>query len=164
MHPLDILKTIAMFRFVNPNKDIRVAGGREVNLRGLQPLMFLAGANSTMVGNYLTSNGRDSEEDIRDILDLGLELSQNNELVLTEEAVKADMLHAEVPEQNTALPTKADEDYLIKARTKARSKLQLAVHMHTNASPDPYKVDVARKSNGTTENISTEKETVQKTS
>ncbi|MBF0170645.1 MAG: biotin synthase BioB [Nitrospinae bacterium] len=70
--PLDILKIIAMFRMVLPDKDIKVAGGREKNLRDLQCLMFAAGANSTMVGNYLTTIGRPANEDIQMIKDLGL--------------------------------------------------------------------------------------------
>ena len=69
--PLEILKIIALFRFVLPKKDIRVSGGREVALRTLQPLMYLAGANGTMVGNYLTTIGRDARVDLQEILDLG---------------------------------------------------------------------------------------------
>ena len=70
--PLEILKAIAMFRFVLPEKEIRICGGREVNLRTLQPLMYLAGANGAMTGNYLTTSGRDPATDSREILDLGL--------------------------------------------------------------------------------------------
>ncbi len=71
--PLEILNIIAMFRLLLPDKDIRVCGGRERNLRSLQPLMFAAGANGTMVGNYLTTQGRDFKEDLQMIADLGLE-------------------------------------------------------------------------------------------
>jgi biotin synthase len=70
--PLDILKIIAMFRLILPDKDLKVAGGREKNLRDLQGLMFAAGANSTMVGNYLTTLGRPAEADLQLIADLGL--------------------------------------------------------------------------------------------
>jgi biotin synthase len=70
--PLEILKTIALFRFILPDKDIRVCGGRERNLRSLQPLMYVAGANCTVLGNYLTTPGRDSNEDLTMIADLGL--------------------------------------------------------------------------------------------
>ena len=69
---LEILKLIALYRFILPDKDLRICGGREVNLRGLQPLMFVAGANGTMVGNYLTTAGRDYKQDLQDISDLGL--------------------------------------------------------------------------------------------
>jgi len=69
--PLEILKIIALFRFVHPLKDIRICGGREVSLRTLQPLMYLAGASGTMVGNYLTISGRDPQIDKQEIADLG---------------------------------------------------------------------------------------------
>lgn len=72
LSPMEILKTIALFRFVLPDKDIRVCGGRERNLRSLQPLMYVAGANCTVLGNYLTTPGRDSGEDLAMIADLGL--------------------------------------------------------------------------------------------
>ncbi|RJP67114.1 MAG: biotin synthase BioB [Candidatus Abyssobacteria bacterium SURF_17] len=72
LHPLDILKIIALFRFILPEKDIRACGGRERNLRSLQPLMYLAGANCTVIGNYLTTQGRDYKEDLEMIADLGL--------------------------------------------------------------------------------------------
>ena len=68
--PLEILKIIALFRFVLPQKDIRVCGGREVCLRTLQPLLYLAGANGTMVGNYLTTSGRNPEIDLQEMHDL----------------------------------------------------------------------------------------------
>jgi biotin synthase len=70
--PLDILKTIALFRFVLPGKDIKVCGGRERNLRSLQPLLFLAGANGMLIGNYLTTSGQTPEADLQMIKDLGL--------------------------------------------------------------------------------------------
>jgi biotin synthase len=70
--PMECLKTIAVFRFVLPNKEIMVAGGREKNLRDLQSLMFTAGASATMVGNYLTTTGRSADDDLRLISDLGL--------------------------------------------------------------------------------------------
>jgi biotin synthase len=71
--PMDALRTIAMFRFVNPTKEIMVAGGREVTLRELQPLMFVAGASATMAGHYLTSHGRSSSDDHRMIEDMELD-------------------------------------------------------------------------------------------
>lgn len=70
--PLEILKSIALFRFILPEADIRSCGGREKALRTLQPLMYLAGCNGTMIGNYLTTAGRSPAEDVQEILDLGL--------------------------------------------------------------------------------------------
>jgi biotin synthase len=72
LNPLEILKTIALFRFVLPDKDIRICGGRPVNLRSLQSLIYGAGANAVMIGNYLTTLGRDPKEDLQEIRDLGL--------------------------------------------------------------------------------------------
>jgi biotin synthase len=70
--PLEILKSIALFRFILPEADIRSCGGREKALRTLQPFMYLAGCNGTMIGNYLTTAGRSPGEDMQEILDLGL--------------------------------------------------------------------------------------------
>jgi len=71
--PMKILSIVAMFRLVLPDRIIKLAGGRERNLRDLQSLMFLAGADSCLVGNYLTTAGRPAEEDLAMIRDLGLE-------------------------------------------------------------------------------------------
>jgi biotin synthase len=70
--PLELLKSIALFRFVLPAKEIRICGGRETGLRTLQPLMYLAGADGAMTGNYLTTAGRDPSVDRQEIFDLGL--------------------------------------------------------------------------------------------
>jgi biotin synthase len=70
--PMEILKIIAIFRFIHPTKDIRVCGGRQRNLRGIQPLMYLAGANAAMIGNYLTTSGSNPREDLQLIEDLML--------------------------------------------------------------------------------------------
>jgi biotin synthase len=72
LSPLEILKSIALFRLILPKADLRTCGGREKGLRTLQPLMYLAGCNGTMVGNYLTTEGRSPAVDIQEIRDLGL--------------------------------------------------------------------------------------------
>jgi biotin synthase len=66
------LKIIVMMRLCHPSREIIVCGGREVNLRDLQGLIFAAGATGMMIGNYLTTSGRPAEEDLRMIEDLGL--------------------------------------------------------------------------------------------
>ena len=71
--PLDCLWIIAMFRLVLPDKDIIVCGGREVNLRDLQSMLFQAGANGILIGSYLTTEGRSAREDLQMLADLGLE-------------------------------------------------------------------------------------------
>ncbi len=70
--PRECLMIIALYRFILPQKSIIVCGGREVNLRDLQCLIFAAGANGMMIGNYLTTYGRPPEEDLRMLEDLGL--------------------------------------------------------------------------------------------
>jgi biotin synthase len=71
--PLEILKTIACFRFILPTQDILIAGGRVVNLRDTQALVFMAGINALMVGNYLTTLNQPVEKDLQMLKDLGLE-------------------------------------------------------------------------------------------
>jgi biotin synthase len=71
--PLDILKTVAMFRFVNPTADIKIAGGR-VHLNELQSMMFFAGANSIISGGLLTTPNCTTENDKKLIADLELEI------------------------------------------------------------------------------------------
>ncbi len=78
LEPMEILKIVAVFRFIFPDKEIKIAGGREANLRDLQSWMFYAGANSTMIGNYLTTKGRGVNEDLQMIKDLGFTHENNN--------------------------------------------------------------------------------------
>ena len=73
IRPLDVLKTIAIFRLIMPDKTIRIAGGREANLRDIQALALVAGANGLIIGNYLTTEGRTPESDLVMIKDLGLD-------------------------------------------------------------------------------------------
>ena len=71
--PLEILKTIACFRFILPRQEIMIAGGRTVNLRDLQSMVFAAGASALMVGNYLTTLNQSVEKDLQMLKDLGLD-------------------------------------------------------------------------------------------
>jgi biotin synthase len=71
--PIQALKTAALFRFVCPSKEIRAAGGRELNLRSLQPLILYA-VNSLFVGDYLTTAGQEITADHQMIEDLGFEI------------------------------------------------------------------------------------------
>jgi biotin synthase len=64
MSPMEALKCIALFRFINPEKNILICGGREVTLRDYQSWIFTAGANGLMIGNYLTTQGRDARMDM----------------------------------------------------------------------------------------------------
>jgi biotin synthase len=77
-HDLDpryCLKVLSLFRFVCPTKEIRVSGGREVNLRSLQPLSLYP-ANAIFIGDYLTTPGQAADADYRMIEDLGFEIER----------------------------------------------------------------------------------------
>ncbi len=74
LEPMECLKIIAIYRFLFPRQEIKIAGGREKCLRDLQSWIFLAGADSFLIGNYLTTYGRSAEEDRQMVRDLGLEI------------------------------------------------------------------------------------------
>jgi len=71
--PQRCLKILCLFRFINPDKELRVGGGRELNLRSLQPLALYP-ANSLFVNGYLTTPGQEASETHRMIADLGFEI------------------------------------------------------------------------------------------
>ena len=73
LNPRYCLKVLCLMRLANPTTEIRIAGGREVNLRSLQP-MGLYPANSLFVSDYLTTKGQPAEEDYRMVADLGFEI------------------------------------------------------------------------------------------
>ncbi|MCG6155464.1 biotin synthase BioB [Rubinisphaera margarita] len=73
LSPQKCLKALCLFRFANPTTEIRIAGGREVHLRTLQPL-GLYPANSVFVSDYLTTKGQTPSEDYQMITDLGFEV------------------------------------------------------------------------------------------
>lgn len=70
LEPLEIIKTIALFRLILQKSVIKIAGGREYNLRDLQSLSIMAGANGLIIGGYLTTTGRSSQDDIQMVKDL----------------------------------------------------------------------------------------------
>ena len=74
--PMRCLKVLCLFRFLNPTSEIRAAGGREVNLRALQPLVFYP-ANSIFVEGYLTTPGQQAEEALQMIRDMGFEVESH---------------------------------------------------------------------------------------
>jgi biotin synthase len=75
LDPRYCLKVLALFRYINPTKEIRISGGREVNLRSLQPLGLYA-ANSIFVGDYLTTAGQESTADHKMLEDMGFEIDR----------------------------------------------------------------------------------------
>jgi biotin synthase len=78
LNPRYCLKVLAMFRLVNPDREIRIAGGRELHLGSMQALGLYA-ANSIFVGDYLTTKGQSPDADYQMIRDLGFEIVRNPE-------------------------------------------------------------------------------------
>ncbi|TCN22317.1 biotin synthase BioB [Mesobacillus foraminis] len=81
LNPRYCLKVLCLMRYINPSKEIRISGGREVNLRSLQPL-GLYPANSIFVGDYLTTAGQESTADHQMLKDLGFEIDYVSEKTL----------------------------------------------------------------------------------
>jgi len=71
MAPMEILQAIAVFRYMLPKAEIRIAGGRQF-LGDMQSMIFMAGASGIMIGDYLTTKGRRVEDDLKMLHDLGL--------------------------------------------------------------------------------------------
>ena len=70
LRPLEALRWIALFRLALPGVILRYAGGREITLREYQAMGMTAGINALIVGNYLTTLGREPEDDLRMLDDL----------------------------------------------------------------------------------------------
>lgn len=79
LNPRYCLKVLAMFRLVNPDRELRIAGGRELHLGSLQAMSLYA-ANSLFVGDYLTTKGQAPESDYQMLRDLGFEVVKNPEV------------------------------------------------------------------------------------
>ena len=79
--PMRCLRILCLIRLFFPNVEVRIAGGREVHLRSLQPLGLLI-ANSIFIGDYLTTKGQAAEDDRRMIADLGLRIERSEEATL----------------------------------------------------------------------------------
>jgi biotin synthase len=78
LNPRYCLKVLAMFRLVNPDREIRIAGGRELHLGSMQAFGLYA-ANSIFIGDYLTTKGQAPEADLQMLRDLGFEIVRNPE-------------------------------------------------------------------------------------
>ena len=73
LSPIEALRIISLYRLILPSKEIRVCGGRNVVLRELNSFIFMAGANGFLIGNYLTTTGREPKADLKLLDDLNLE-------------------------------------------------------------------------------------------
>ena len=73
--PLEMVKTIAVFRFIHPQANIKLAGGREVNLGNTyQEMALQGGANGLIVGGYLTTSGNAIHDDFEMLKRAGFDL------------------------------------------------------------------------------------------
>lgn len=81
LDPRRCLRILCLFRFLLPAQEIRIAGGREVHLRSLQPL-GLYPANSIFIGDYLTTPGQATHSDLEMIRDAGFVLEAPDGSVL----------------------------------------------------------------------------------
>jgi biotin synthase len=70
--PLEVIRTIAVWRFIMPKTILKIAGGREVHLKNEDKLALKAGANGIITGGYLTTGGNAVNEDIAMIKEIGL--------------------------------------------------------------------------------------------
>ena len=73
IEPLELIKTMSVFRFILPNKALRYAGGR-IKLGKYQSLGIRAGINSALTGNFLTTTGNTIESDKKMIEGVGYEI------------------------------------------------------------------------------------------
>ncbi|MFE2158086.1 biotin synthase BioB [Streptomyces lydicus] len=81
--PQHCLRILAMVRFVCPDVEVRLAGGREIHLRGMQPLALHI-ANSIFLGDYLTSEGQPGAADLEMIRDAGFVVEGMSETTMPE--------------------------------------------------------------------------------
>lgn len=74
LHPFEALKIISLYRFILPQKEIRICGGRVQVLGEFNSMIFMAGADSILTGNYLTTTGRTFQDDLGLIKDCKLRI------------------------------------------------------------------------------------------
>jgi biotin synthase len=86
--PQRALRILAMVRFICPDVEVRLAAGREVHLRTLQPLALHL-ANSIFLGDYLTSEGQAAKTDLEMITDAGFEVEGTDRITLPEHRVNS---------------------------------------------------------------------------
>lgn len=73
LNPVEALRIVSLLRFMLPGKEIRLCGGRLQTLGEFNSMVFLAGADGLLIGNYLTREGRTTEDDLKMIKAYGLQ-------------------------------------------------------------------------------------------
>ena len=102
--PQRCLRILAMVRFTCPDAEVRLAGGREIHLRSLQPLALHI-VNSIFLGDYLTSEGQAGARDLEMIADAGFTVEGADEVTLPEH--RRDLVKVRRRGPGTALPANA---------------------------------------------------------
>jgi biotin synthase len=102
--PQRCLRILAMVRFACPDAEVRLAGGREIHLRSLQPLALHI-VNSIFLGDYLTSEGQAGSRDLEMIADAGFTVEGADERTLPEH--RRDLVKVRRRGPGTALPANA---------------------------------------------------------
>jgi biotin synthase len=75
LSPVKCLAILSLIRFLNPHREVRLAGGSEFHLRSLQPLALYP-ANSMFVSGYLTTSGQAPDEARQMVTDMGFVVEQ----------------------------------------------------------------------------------------
>jgi len=75
LRPFEALKIISLYRFIMPDKQIRVCGGRVQALHEFSCMVFMAGSDAVLTGNYLTTTGRTFGDDLELIRQSGLKIA-----------------------------------------------------------------------------------------
>jgi len=104
LSPQRCLRILAMVRFACPDAEVRLAGGREIHLRSLQPLALHI-VNSIFLGDYLTSEGQAGARDLEMIADAGFTVEGADERTLP--AHRRDLVKVRRRGPGTALPANA---------------------------------------------------------
>jgi biotin synthase len=73
INPVEAIRTVSVWRFIMPRGIIKIAGGREMNLKNQDKTALKAGANGIITGGYLTVGGNNPKHDIAMIKEIGLE-------------------------------------------------------------------------------------------
>jgi biotin synthase len=102
--PQRCLRILAMVRFVCPDAEVRLAGGREIHLRSLQPLALHI-VNSIFLGDYLTSEGQPGHRDLEMIADAGFTVEGAGERTLPDH--RPDLVRVRRRGPGTELPANA---------------------------------------------------------
>jgi biotin synthase len=114
--PQRCLRILAMVRFVCPDIEVRLAGGREVHLRSMQPLALHL-VNSIFLGDYLTTEGQTGQADLDMIADAGFLVEGTDEKTLHGDRAAANAVDA-ANAADASVPEQAARQDLVSVRRR----------------------------------------------